>query len=110
MTNRRVMVTGIGMLTPIGNDVASSWRNALEGKSGAALIEHFDTDDYSVKISTSVKDFDATIYMDRKEARRLDLFIQYGLAAGIQAIQDAGLSAHPVSAASTRSKPPIQPC
>lgn len=98
MTKRRVMVTGIGMLTPIGNDVASSWGNALEGKSGAALIEHFDTDDYSVKISTSVKDFDATIYMDRKEARRLDLFIQYGLAAGIQAIQDAGLSEHPVDA------------
>lgn len=98
MTKRRIMVTGIGMLTPIGNDVASSWRNALEGKSGAALIEHFYTEDYSVKISTSVKDFDATIYMDRKEARRLDLFIQYGLAAGIQAIQDAGLSAHPVDA------------
>jgi len=95
MTKRRVVVTGMGMLTPIGNDVASAWGNALEGVSGAALIDHFDTEDYSVKISTSVKNFDPTLYMDRKEARRLDLFIQYGLAAAIQAIQDAGLSEHP---------------
>ncbi|MCZ6618031.1 MAG: beta-ketoacyl-ACP synthase II [Gammaproteobacteria bacterium] len=98
MTKRRVVVTGLGMLTPIGNDVASSWGNALEGKSGAALIDHFDTTDYSIKISTSVKNFDPTIYMERKEARRLDLFIQYGLAAAIQAIEDAGLDKHPADA------------
>ncbi|MCZ6856013.1 MAG: beta-ketoacyl-ACP synthase II [Gammaproteobacteria bacterium] len=98
MTKRRVVVTGLGMLTPIGNDVASSWGNALEGTSGAALIDHFDTTDYSIKISTSVKNFDPTIYMERKEARRLDLFIQYGLAAAIQAIEDAGLDKHPADA------------
>src|SRR5262245_20817869 len=91
MTKRRVVVTGLGALSPIGNDVTSMWTNALAGKSGAGLIQTFDTSDFAVKISASVKDFDPTQYMDKKEARRVDQFIQYGMAAGVQAVVDAGL-------------------
>lgn len=95
MTRRRVVVTGIGLLTPIGNDVDSAWESALAGRSGAGPIEQFDATDFSVKICAAVKDFDPTEYVDRKEVRRNDPFIVYGMAAGIQAIEDAGLEAHP---------------
>ncbi len=95
MTRRRVVVTGIGLLTPIGNDVDSAWASALAGRSGAGPIEQFDATDFSVKICAAVKDFDPTQYVDRKEVRRNDPFIVYGMAAGIQAIEDAGLEAHP---------------
>ena len=88
---RRVVVTGIGMLTPVGNDVASTWENILAGKSGAATIDSFDVSDFSVQFSASVKDFDVTRYMSAKEARRVDIFVQYGMAAAIQAIEDSGL-------------------
>ncbi len=93
MNKRRVVVTGLGMLSPIGNTVADSWRNAIAGVSGAAPIESFDTSEHSVKFSASVKSFDVTQYMDKKEARRVDPFIQYGMAAAAQAIADADLSA-----------------
>jgi len=96
MSKRRVVVTGVGMLTPIGNTASESWANALAGVSGAAPIQAFDTTDYAVKFSSSVKGFDPTQYMDKKEARRVDPFIQYGMAAAVQAIADAGISAHPV--------------
>ncbi len=95
MTKRRVVVTGMGMLSPIGNDVATSWENALAGKSGAGPIESFDTTGHSVRISAAVKDFDPTEYLDRKELRRIDPFVQYGMVAGMQAIADAGLPEHP---------------
>jgi len=95
MTKRRVVVTGLGMLSPIGNDVATSWGNALAGKSGAAAIDSFDTSGHSVRISAAVKDFDPTGYLDRKEIRRIDPFIQYGMVAAIQAIADAGLPDQP---------------
>jgi 3-oxoacyl-[acyl-carrier-protein] synthase II len=98
MIRRRVVVTGLGLLTPIGNDVDTAWNNALAGKSGAGLIDKFDTTDFSVKICAPVNDFDATEYMDRKEVRRNDPFIQFGMAAGIQAIENAGLEAHPADA------------
>jgi len=98
MSNRRVVVTGLGMLTPIGNDVATSWDNALAGMSGAAPIEAFDASDYSVRICAALKGFDATQYLDSKEVRRIDGFIQVGMAAGIQAIEDAGLEANPADA------------
>jgi 3-oxoacyl-[acyl-carrier-protein] synthase II len=88
----------MGLLSPIGNDLDTAWSNALAGKSGANLIESFDTEDYSVKISASVKDFDVTEFLDRKEARRLDTFIQYGMAAGVRAVEDAGLEAAPADA------------
>jgi 3-oxoacyl-[acyl-carrier-protein] synthase II len=86
------------MLTPIGNDVETAWSNAVAGTSGACLIDTFDTTDYSVKICAAVQDFDATEYLDRKEVRRNDPFIQFGMIAGIQAIADAGLEAHPPDA------------
>ena len=95
MSKRRVVVTGMGMLSPIGNDVATSWKNALAGKSGAGLIDSFDTSNYSVRINAAVKGFDPSPYLDRKEVRRIDPFIQYGMVAAIQAIADAGLEDHP---------------
>ncbi len=91
MDKRRVVVTGLGMLSPIGNTVETSWENALAGVSGAASIDTFDTSAHSVKISAAVKDLDVAEHLDRKEARRMDAFIQYGLIAGIQAVEDAGL-------------------
>ncbi len=88
---RRVVVTGLGMLSPIGNTVEESWASALAGKSGAAAIDLFDTADHGVKIAATVKDFVAAEHLDRREARRIDPFIQYGLVAGAQAVEDAGL-------------------
>ncbi|MDE0659379.1 MAG: beta-ketoacyl-ACP synthase II [Gammaproteobacteria bacterium] len=91
MSKRRVVVTGLGMLSPIGNAVQDGWRNALDGVSGTAPITDFDTTGQSVTISAAVKDLVVEDYLDRREARRLDRFIQYGLIAGIQAVRDAGL-------------------
>lgn len=95
MSGRRVVVTGLGMLTPVGLDVPESWSAILAGRSGAATIEKFDVTDFSVQFSSSVKNFDVTRYMDAKEARRVDIFVQYGMAASIQAIEDAGLEVDP---------------
>jgi 3-oxoacyl-[acyl-carrier-protein] synthase II len=92
MTRRRVVVTGMGMLSPIGNTVAETWAQLLAGKSGAAPITHFDAEPFATRFSSSVKNFDVSQYMSVKEARKMDLFIQYGLAASIQAFEDAGLS------------------
>ena len=91
MTRRRVVVSGVGMLTPLGNTVSESWEGAREGRSGAATIDSFDVADYSVRFSASVKNFSPGDYMDPKEARRIDAFIQYGLAAGYEAVADAGI-------------------
>ena len=91
MTKRQVVVTGLGLLSPIGNSVDEAWDNALAGKSGAASIKSFDTTGHNVTIAAAVKDLVATDYIDRKEARRMDPFIQYGLVAGIQAVRDAGI-------------------
>ena len=91
MTKRRVVVTGLGVLCPIGNTAEEAWAGALAGRSGAATIDSFDTVGQSVTIAACVKDFDVEPYMARREARRLDTFIQYGMAAGIQAVRDAGL-------------------
>ena len=95
MTKRRVVVTGMGMISPIGHTVEESWQAAVAGRSGIGLNESFDTTDYSVKICGSVRDFDISAYMNPKEARRIDDFIQLGIAAAGQAIKDAGLTAHP---------------
>ncbi len=92
MSRRRVVITGLGLITPIGNTVEETWAGAQEGRSGGNLIEHFDTSDFGVKIGASVKNFDVEKYLDRKEARRVDLFIQLGIAAGVQAIDDAGIA------------------
>ena len=91
MIGRRVVVTGMGMVSPIGHTVAETWENILAGKSGAALIESFDVSAYSTQFSASVRDFDITTYLAPKDARKMDVFVQYGMAAGIQAMQDSGL-------------------
>lgn len=91
MTRRRVVVTGMGMLTPLGCSVASTWEGIIAGKSGISLIDHFDTANFSTRFAGIIRDFDVEAYMPTKEARRLDEFIQYGLAAGVQAMADSGL-------------------
>lgn len=91
MSKRRVVVTGMGMLSPVGNTVESSWKALLEGQSGICNIEHFDTSDFSTRFAGLVKDFNCEEYMSKKDARKMDLFIQYGIAAGIQALNDSGL-------------------
>jgi 3-oxoacyl-[acyl-carrier-protein] synthase II len=91
VSRRRVVVTGLGMLSPLGNSVESSWQAALAGKSGIGPIEHMDVSAFSTRIGGSVRDFEVELYMAAKEARKLDLFIQYGLAACIQSLQDSGL-------------------
>ena len=88
---RRVVVTGLGMLSPLGNSPESTWQNLLLGKSGISNITHFDTELYPTRFAGLVKDFDAQDYMARKEAKKMDLFIQYGVAAGVQALKDSGL-------------------
>jgi len=88
---KRVVVTGLGMLSPLGNTPESTWQNLLLGKSGISNIEHFDTTDYPTKFAGLVKNFDAQLYMQHKEAKKMDLFIQYGVAAGVQAFKDSGI-------------------
>jgi 3-oxoacyl-[acyl-carrier-protein] synthase II len=88
---RRVVVTGLGTVCPVGLEVAESWQNILAGKSGIGPITHFDTEGFSVRIGGAVKGFDVSEYISAKEAKKMDPFIHYGLAAAIQAIQDAGL-------------------
>ena len=87
---RRVVVTGLGLISPIGNSAISSWKNAIEGKSGAELITKFDTENFHTKFGATVKNFDNVDCIEPKEARRTDLFIQYGTAAAIEAIDDSG--------------------
>ena len=91
MARRRVVVTGLGLVTPVGNSVEESWSNIKAGKSGIASIEHFDASGFNTRFGGSVTDFDISPYLNPKEARKMDLFIQYGVAAGGQAIQDAGI-------------------
>ncbi|MCU8505710.1 beta-ketoacyl-ACP synthase II [Vibrio vulnificus] len=91
MSKRRVVVTGMGMLSPVGNTVAESWKSLLEGKSGIVNIDHFDATNFSTRFAGLVKDFNCEEYMSKKDARKMDLFIQYGIAAGIQALDDSGL-------------------
>ncbi len=91
MSRRRVVVTGLGLLSPVGNNVANSWQNILSGVSGASAITGFDTSAFGTCFSASVKDFDLSAYMAPKEGRKMDLFMQYGMAAAIQAIEDADL-------------------
>nr|WP_237734504.1 beta-ketoacyl-ACP synthase II [Vibrio fluvialis] len=91
VSKRRVVVTGMGMLSPVGNTVESSWKALLAGQSGIVNIEHFDTTNFSTRFAGLVKDFNCEEYMSKKDARKMDLFIQYGIAAGIQALDDSGL-------------------
>ncbi len=92
MTRRRVVVTGLGAVTPVGNDVATTWRALLDGRSGGAPITKFDATNFAVRFACEVKGFDAGAFMDRKEAKRADLYTQYAVAAAVQAMQDAGFA------------------
>jgi 3-oxoacyl-[acyl-carrier-protein] synthase II len=98
LARRRVVITGLGIISPVGNTVEQAWQNILAGRSGIARITRFDTSAFPVQIAGEVKDFDIGQYLSPKEARRMDTFIHYGMAAGIQAIKDAGLEAHPANA------------
>jgi 3-oxoacyl-[acyl-carrier-protein] synthase II len=91
LSKRRVVITGLGMVSPVGLDVKTSWETILAGKSGIAPITHFDVSDFAVRFGGSVKGFDVSTIMSSKDARKMDTFIHYGIAAAIEAIADAGL-------------------
>ena len=91
MSRRRVVVTGLGCISPVGNTVGDAWANLLAGQSGIGLISKFDTSNFSCKIAGEVKGFDVEKYMSAKDARTMDSFIHYGIAAAEQAVLDAGL-------------------
>ncbi len=91
MSKRKIVVTGLGIISPVGNTVSEAWENIRVGYSGITRITRFDPSPFASQIAGEVKDFDVTQYLSAKEARRMDIFIHYGMAAGIQAIKDAGI-------------------
>lgn len=91
MTKRRVVVTGLGTLSPLGNDIDTTWSNILAGKSGIGPITHFDPTEFNTKFAGEVSNFDVEAYIPKKETKKMDRFIQLGIAAGIQALHDSGL-------------------
>jgi 3-oxoacyl-[acyl-carrier-protein] synthase II len=91
LARRRVVITGLGIVSPVGNTVEEAWQNVLAGRSGIAPITKFDTSTFPVQFAGEVKNFDISQYISAKDARRMDHFIHFGLAAGIQAVRDAGL-------------------
>ncbi len=91
MSRRRVVVTGLGMLTPVGNTVVESWGNVLVGKSGIQMLDHFDVSAYATRFGGSIRGLDLSEYLSTKDTRKMDPFIQYGIIASIQAVQDSGL-------------------
>jgi 3-oxoacyl-[acyl-carrier-protein] synthase II len=91
LSKRKVVVTGLGIISPVGNSVAEAWSSILAGKSGITNITKFDASAFASQVAGEVKGFDVDQYLSPKESRRMDTFIQYGLAAGIQAVRDAGL-------------------
>lgn len=95
MSKRRVVVTGMGMISPLGLNLQSSWQAAIEGKSGVGYITHFDAKDYPVRIAAEVKGFDPTQYIEPKEARKMDRFIHFAMATAEMALQDAELKITP---------------
>ena len=88
---KRVVVTGLGAITPLGNTVSEFWNNIVAGKSGAAAITKFDTSKFKTNFAAEVKDFDVEAYIDKKEVKKYDLYTQYAIAASDQAIKHAGL-------------------
>ena len=92
MTGRRVVVTGLGLISPVGNTVAEGWENILEGRSGIASITKFDASAFACKFAGEVRNFKVDEYFPAKDARHMDAFIHYGLAASMQAVRDAGLA------------------
>jgi 3-oxoacyl-[acyl-carrier-protein] synthase II len=98
LTRRRVVITGLGIVSPVGNTVPEAWDNIVNGRSGIGAITRFDTSSFPVKIAGEVRGFDLGAYLSPKEARRMDVFIHYGMAAGIQAIKDSGLEVNAANA------------
>jgi 3-oxoacyl-[acyl-carrier-protein] synthase II len=98
LSRRRVVITGLGIISPVGNTVAEAWASILAGISGITRISRFDASRLSCQIAGEVKGFDFARYLDRKEARHMDTFIHYGMAAGIQAMQDSGIQVTPENA------------
>jgi 3-oxoacyl-[acyl-carrier-protein] synthase II len=92
MSKRRVVVTGLGIVSPIGNDIETAWRNVVEGRSGIGPITRFDTSAFATKIAGEVRDFDPSRWIPAKDVKKMDPFIHYGIAASLDAIRDAGLS------------------
>lgn len=91
MSRRRVVVTGLGLISPVGNGVTEAWNNVLAGKSGVGQITRFDTEGFACRIAGEVKGFNVENYLTAKDARRMDVFIHYGVAAGVDALKDSGL-------------------
>lgn len=91
MELKRVVITGLGAITPLGNDVETTWKNAINGVSGAGPITHFDASLFKTQFACEVKGFDGNEHFDRKKLRQLDLYAQYAMVAARQAIADSGL-------------------
>ena len=91
MSKRRVVITGLGIVSPVGNNVKDAWTNIINGVSGISLIENIDTEAQAVKFGGAVKGLDVSMYLSPKEEKKMDIFIHYGMAAGIQAFEDSGL-------------------
>lgn len=98
MAKRRVVITGLGIVSPVGNTITEAWANILAGKSGITSITRFDASGFASQIAGEVKGFDVTQYISAKEARRMDVFIHYGLAAAVDAIKDSGIEVTPENA------------
>jgi len=94
MSKRRVVITGLGIVSPVGNDVATAWKNIREGVSGIGPITHFDASTFPTRIAGEVRDFSPETYIPHKDVKKMDPFIHYGVAASVQALNDAGLSTH----------------
>ena len=101
MSRRRVVVTGLGIVSPVGNTVQLAWDNVLAGNSGIGPITNFDVSDFSVRFGGEIRDFDVSVYIPKKEARRMGSFIHYGIAAACQAIGDSGIEITDANAART---------
>ena len=91
MSKRRVVVTGIGLVSPVGSSIPTAWDNLVNGRSGISMIDRFDTTDFAVKFAGLVRDFDADEYITKKDQKKMDTFVHYGIAAGMQALKDSGL-------------------
>ena len=95
---RRVVITGLGAVTPLGNTLEETWKGIKEGRCGIGNITNFDCSDFKIKIAAEVKNFDATQFMDKKDARKMARFTQFAVAAAVQAMNDAGLSKENIDA------------
>src|SRR5947207_15722938 len=91
MSKRRIVVTGLGVVSPVGSTVKAAWDAILRGQSGIGPVTRFDVSAFPVRIGGQVRDFDVSQYISTKEARRMDEFMQYGVASGVQAVGDAGI-------------------